>query len=74
MSENYPIGIQYMSRGKHPNLCTVVDILTTINSQGELVKTRYIATHEFAGQLVADYDVNAVTIAMGIEALKGKKK
>jgi len=62
----YPIGTQFKTRGKAPRLCTVADILKTYNSENVLVKTRYVATHEFMGQLVADYDVVATTIAMGL--------
>lgn len=61
----FSIGQTFKTRGKAPRLCTVVDILTTFNSAGELVKTRYIATHEFAGQIVTDHDVCETTIAMG---------
>ena len=63
----YPIGTKYKTRGKAPRLCEVVDILKTYNSKGELVKTRYVATHSFMGQTVTDYNVVKTTIAMGIE-------
>ena len=63
----YPIGTKYKTRGKAPRLCEVVDILKTYNSKGELVKTRYVATHSFMGQTVTDYDVIKTTIAMGLE-------
>lgn len=62
----YAIGTQYKTRGKQPRLCTVVDILRTYNSANELVKTRYVAQHEFMGQVVTDRDVCATTIAMGL--------
>lgn len=61
----WPIGTRFMSSGKHPRLCTVIDILTTCNHKGELVSVRYVATHEFAGQEVTDRDVVAVAIARG---------
>ena len=60
------IGTQYMTKGKHPRLCTVVDKLITTRSDGTLYKTRYIATHEFLGQTVHDYDVVRTTIIMGL--------
>jgi hypothetical protein len=63
---DYEIGTKYKTRGKAPRLCEVVDILKTYNSKGELVKTRYVATHLFLGQIVTDYDVSKTTIAMGI--------
>lgn len=63
----YPIGTTFETRqGKITRLCTVVDLLTTTNAKGEVVKLRYVATHPFLGQLVADFDVNEVTIARGL--------
>jgi len=62
----YPVGTQYMTRGKHPRLCTVVDYHTTTNLAGEVVKERYVSTHEFCGQTVTDYDIVPVTIARGL--------
>lgn len=59
----FEIGQQFMSAGKHPQLCTVTDILRTYNSAGALVKTRYVATHIFCGSVVADHDVCETTIA-----------
>mgnify|MGYP001167322660 CR=1 FL=1 len=61
----WPIGTQYKTRGKAPKLCTVTDILKTYNNAGELVKIRYVAQHEFCGQVVTDYYVVATTIARG---------
>jgi hypothetical protein len=62
----FSIGQQYRTRGKSPKLCTVVDILRTVNSRGEVVKLRYVAMHDSCGQLITDYDVREITIAMGI--------
>ena len=62
----YPIGTKYKTRGKAPRLCEVVDILKTYNLAGELVKTRYVAVHDFMGQKVTDYDVVKTTISMGL--------
>ena len=59
------IGTQYMTRGKHPRLCTVIDKLITTRADGTIHKTRYIATHEFLGQTVYDCDVGRTTIVMG---------
>lgn len=47
-------------------MCTIVDILRTVNLAGECVKLRYVATHEFCGQTVTDHDVLDVTIAKGL--------
>lgn len=65
-STYFEIGTKFMTRGKAPKLCTVTDILKTYNSANELVKVRYIATHEFCGQVVTDSDVVNATVAMGL--------
>lgn len=62
----FQIGTKFQTRGKHPKLCTVTDILKTFNAAGEQVKLRYVATHEFFGQTIADVDVCETTIAMGL--------
>ena len=64
----YAIGTKFMTRGKYPKQCTVTDIHTTTNLAGDVVKVRYVATHEFCGQTVTDADVCAVTIARGLVA------
>jgi hypothetical protein len=61
----FQIGQQFKTRGKHPRICTVRDILKTYNSKGEMVKVRYVATHDFMGQDVTDWDVIETTIAIG---------
>ncbi|WOB06508.1 hypothetical protein [Piscinibacter gummiphilus] len=67
-STTYPIGTKFARRvsAKRTDVCTVVDIHRTYNNAGELVKTRYVATHEFLGQVVTDHDVVAVTIARNL--------
>ena len=62
----FPIGTQYLTRGKHPRLCTVVDHLTTTNAAGAVVARRYVTAHEFCGQQVLNHDVVDPTIAMGL--------
>jgi hypothetical protein len=64
--ETYPIGTKFMTRGKAPRECTVIDILKTYNSRGELVSIRYVSVHKFLGQDVTDRDVVSATIAMGL--------
>ena len=59
-------GTTFKTRGRNPRLCTVIDVLVTYNLAGERVKSRYVATHELAGQAVTDYDVVETTIAMGL--------
>lgn len=66
MKHRFPIGTQYMSRGKHPLLCTVVDHLTLTNSKGEIIRVSYITEHLFLGQIVKTHDVVDPTIAMGL--------
>ncbi|TIR78840.1 MAG: hypothetical protein E5X15_10505 [Mesorhizobium sp.] len=69
MSPDYPVGTKYTPIGyKHPRERTVVDILRTYNSKGELVKTRYVATHDFCGRVVREDNVLAATIARGLAA------
>jgi len=64
------IGTQFIKqRGKLTNkerVETVTDILKTYNSVGELVKTRYVAEHDFLGQKVTDRDVCLITIVKGL--------
>lgn len=64
----FNIGQQFKSRGKHPLLCTITDVLKTYNSRGELVKVRYVATHDVLGQVVTDYDVCETSISRGLVA------
>ncbi len=64
--KEYPIGTRYSIRGMHPKICTVIDIFKTYNSKGELVKTRYVSTHDVLGQVVTSYDVPEVSIARGL--------
>lgn len=64
---SYGIGTVFTPVGrKTKNVCTVTDILTTRNTAGEVVKIRYVATHDFCGQTVTDHDVLEVTIARGL--------
>lgn len=66
----YPIGLEFrMKRGKQsPRECEIVDVHTTTNSAGEIVKIRYVAAYEFMGQVILDKDVCAVTIARALDA------
>jgi hypothetical protein len=70
MRQRFEIGTQYQTRHKHPKVCTIIDVLKTYNSKNELVKIRYVSTHEFMGQIITDNDVLDTTIALGIEELK----
>lgn len=62
----YKPGTVFKTGGKHPLECTIVDVLTTRNLAGEVVDTRYVATHQFLGQTVADRHVCDVTVARGL--------
>tara|TARA_R110000851_G_scaffold11492_2_gene40277 strand:+ start:215 stop:427 length:213 start_codon:yes stop_codon:yes gene_type:complete len=68
MAQDIALGTQFIrSRGKHNNnqVETVVDILKTYNTAGELVRTRYAASHDFLGQTVIDTDIVSTTILKG---------
>lgn len=69
MGERTPrflIGQRFKTRGKHPRECTVIDILRTHNSAGELIRIAYVATHQLAGRTITDHNVCDATIAMGL--------
>lgn len=66
MRHRFPIGTMYMSGGKFPRECIVMDHLTTTNSLGEIVSVRYVCGHRCLGQLVMDHDVVDPTIAKGL--------
>ncbi len=60
----FPIGTKFIRYSRaEKQVETVVDIYTTRNNAGDVVKVRYVATHEFLDQEVADYDIPEVTIA-----------
>lgn len=61
----FSIGQQYKTGGKNSKLCTVIDIYKTYNSKGEMVKLRYVSTHDFCGQKVTDYDVVETSVTRG---------
>lgn len=59
-----PIGTQYKdSKG---GTCTIIDKHTTVNSNLEIVKQRYVAEYILCGQKVIDRDVSCVTVARRI--------
>jgi len=62
---SYPIGYQFIRMGgarRKRQVETITDVLTTTNLAGDVVKTRYVATHEFCGQTITDCDVIPTTI------------
>lgn len=58
----FPVGTKFNSRGR---VCTVIDYHVTRNLAGEVVRSRYVATHEFLGQTVVENDITPVAIARG---------
>lgn len=49
----YEIGYQFTPyNSKNKKVVTIIDILTTYNGAGELVKTEYIGVHDCIGQKV----------------------
>ncbi len=63
-SSKFPIGTKFIRYSRaEEQVETIVDIYTTRNNAGDVVKVRYVATHEFLGQEVADYDIPEATIA-----------
>jgi len=66
MNKKYEIGQQFTTRGKRQDVCTIIDIYTTTNESGEVVCIRYIAQHEFLGQII-DAEYCAATVARGIK-------
>lgn len=66
LQARFKVGDTYRTRGKHPRLCTIRNILSTYNLQGELVCIRYVADHELNGQVITDYEVCETTVLMGV--------
>lgn len=50
----FPIGLTYRSNNKRRDLTTIVDILSTINSSGEIIRIEYVVSHEFTGQAIRE--------------------
>ena len=64
MTEIKP-GTRFKTRGKHPKECEVIDIHTTRNIAGDIVKTEYHCQHDFLGQKITHNEC-AVTILRGL--------
>lgn len=64
--QKFPIGTKYKPIGKHTKECTVIDFHVTRNLAGDVVRTRYVASHQFLGQTLSDSDVVETTIARGL--------
>lgn len=62
------IGSKWVTRDKHPRLCTVDHILTTTDETGKVVAIQYESSHEFMGQRIVHVD-GATTVRMGIDRI-----
>ena len=62
----YPIGTKFKTNGKNPKYCEVIDIHYTYNSKIELIDIKYVASHEFCGQIVIEKNIPQITIDMGL--------
>ena len=47
-----PLGIKFLSADKRKDLITVVDVLSTVNSKGDIVRKVLLCEHECNGQVV----------------------
>ncbi len=65
----YEVGQQYLPKGKGCTLRTIIDIHTTYNLASEVVRLRYVSTHDFLGQKVIELDVCETTVSIGINLL-----
>lgn len=63
-THKFPIGTQFMTRGKHPRKMTVLDQYTTTNAQGEVVRREYLCAHTLMGQVIQSLECET-TVAMG---------
>ena len=61
----FPIGTKFIPRGLD-SIHEVIDYHITSNSNGEVVKERYVANHIFMGQEIKTSDIAETTIARGL--------
>ena len=61
---HFPIGTRFTPRGRS-TVYTVIDIYTTRNAAGELVRFEYFTEHAFAGLIVTER-VPETTVARGL--------
>jgi len=64
--QRFPVGTKFNTRSMSPRLCTVVDFHVTTNLAGEVVRARYVSTHEFMGQLITTIDITDTAVARGL--------
>jgi len=66
MTARFEIGTQFIPAGnKRKDVYTIVDILTTTKSNGEIFKIEYVCTHVFCGMDVTSVEIDR-TIARGL--------
>lgn len=63
----FPIGTKFKTHGKNPRLATVVDIWTTTNNAGAVVRVDYVTEHEFLGMKIRRHSVTDTEIARGMD-------
>jgi hypothetical protein len=61
----FSIGTKFIPRGLD-SIHEVIDYHITSNSNGEVVKERYVANHVFMGQEIKTSDIVETTIARGL--------
>jgi len=63
----FKVGTKFINKHtKRKDIETIVDIYITTNIKGDVIRTSYVATHDFMGSTVTNYDVCASTISRGI--------
>ena len=66
MTARFEIGTQFIPVGnKRKDVYTIIDILTTTKSNGEIFKIQYACTHVFCGMDVTSVEIDT-TIARGL--------
>ena len=63
--EDIKIGLKFIpntGKRKDKKIHTIEDIYNTYNSKNELIKTRYVVSHDYIGQKLTNYDTCIVTI------------
>ena len=66
MTARFEIGTQFIPVGnKRKDVYTIVDILTTTKSNGDIFKIEYGCTHSFLGQTIGTIEIDT-TISRGL--------
>lgn len=72
MRARFPIGLQFVYHGdRFKKINTIVDILTTTNSKGEVRMIEYVTEHPFCGGVVSQtFGDTAIARSLGNEGIK----